>query len=81
MTRTILVAALAVFITGCTVVKINKDDTTTIRHQAGEGIGQDLANRACRRAGRQSAVIVSSVNKDAALPPGTGRQITTFRCV
>ena len=80
MTRAILIAALAVVIGACTIVKINKDDTTTIEHKAGAGVGQDLAAQACRRAGRQTAEIVSTHNKDAQLPPGAGTQVTTFKC-
>ena len=75
-----LVAACALFMSGCTIVKINPGDTTTIEHQGGADVAKDLSNRACRRAGQQSAEIVSTVNKDASLPPGTGKQVTTFRC-
>jgi hypothetical protein len=75
-----LLAAAALFATGCTVVKIGKGDTNSITHDAGPGIAQDLSNRACRKAGQQSAEIISTVNKDAKLPPGTGKQVTTFRC-
>ena len=78
MIRAVLLAALA--LSACTVVKINPGDTTTIEHEEGADVGKDLANRACRKAGQKSAVIVSSINKDASLPPGTGRQVTTFRC-
>jgi len=77
----ILFPAVAVLIAGCTIVKIDKGDTTTIEHKEGVGVGEDLANRACRRVGRQSAVIVATINKDASRPPGTGKQVTTFRCV
>jgi hypothetical protein len=75
-----LLAASALLAAGCTVVKIGKGDTNTITHKAGPGIAQDLANRACRKAGQQSAEILSTVNEDAKLPEGTGRQLTTFRC-
>lgn len=78
-----LAAALAVcalFASACTIVKINPDDTTTIEHEGGAEAAKDLSARACRRAGQQSAEIVSTVNKDAALPPGVGKQVTTFRC-
>jgi hypothetical protein len=70
----------ALFASACTIVKINPDDTTTIEHEGGAEVARDLSNRACRRAGQQSAEIVSTVNKDAALPAGTGKQVTTFRC-
>jgi hypothetical protein len=73
-------AASALFAGGCTVVKINEGDTTTIEHAAGAGVAEDLSNRACRKAGQQRAEIISTVNKDAKLPPGTGKQVTTFRC-
>lgn len=73
-----LFAACVLFAGGCTVVKIGTGDTNTITHAPGEE--KDLANRACRKAGQQSAEIISTVNKDASLPAGTGKQITTFRC-
>ena len=63
---------------GCTVVKIGKGDTNSITHAPGEE--KDLTSRACRKAGQQSAEIISTVNKDASLPAGTGKQVTTFRC-
>jgi hypothetical protein len=78
--RTFLFTASAVALGACTTIKLNDDNTTTITHKAGAGVGQDLATRACRKAGERSALIISSVNKDEALPPGTGRQQTTFRC-
>jgi hypothetical protein len=34
----------------------------------------------CQKAGETSAIIVSTVNKDPALPAGQGKQLTTFRC-
>jgi hypothetical protein len=80
MTRIILLAACAVTLSACTTIKLNKDNTNTITHKAGAGVAQDLATRACRKAGELRAVIISSVNKDATLPQGTGRQVTTFRC-
>ena len=75
-----LLAVCALFASACTIVKINPDDTTTIEHEGGAEVAKDLSNRACRRAGQQSAEIVSTVNKDASLPDGTGKQVTTFRC-
>jgi hypothetical protein len=75
-----LLAVSALLAGGCTVVKINKGDTNTIQHKPGADVARDLSNRACRRAGQQSAEIISTVNKDAQLPPGTGKQVTTFRC-
>ncbi len=75
-----LLAVCALFASACTIVKINPDDTTTIEHEGGAEVATDLSNRACRRAGQQRAEIVSTVNKDAALPDGTGKQVTTFRC-
>jgi hypothetical protein len=81
MTRLLsLLAACALCIGACTIVKINPDDTTSIEHEAGAEVAKDLSNRACRRAGQSSAEIISTVNKDAALPAGTGKQVTTFRC-
>jgi hypothetical protein len=75
-----MLAACAVITSACTMVKINADDTTTIEHEGGAEVAKDLSARACRRAGQQSAEIISTVNKDASLPAGEGRQVTTFRC-
>jgi len=75
-----LLAACALFTSACTIVKINKGDTTTIEHEGGAEVAQDLADRACRRGEQVSAEIVSTVNKNSELPPATGRQVTTFRC-
>ena len=74
-----LLVASALLAGGCTVVKIGKGDTNTITHAPGEE--KDLTSRACRKAGNQTAEIISTVNKDASLPPGTGKQVTTFRCL
>lgn len=80
MMRATLLAACVIF-SACTVVKIGKGDTNTIQHDGGADVAQDLANRACRRAGgQQQAQVLSTENKDPALPPGTGKQVTTFRC-
>jgi hypothetical protein len=79
MVRTALLAA-CVIVGACTVVKIGKGDTNTIQHDGGAEEANNLANRACRRAGQQTAEIISTVNKDPSLPPGTGKQVTTFRC-
>jgi hypothetical protein len=76
----VLLAACTLFASACTMVKINPDDTTTIEHEGGAEVAKDLSSRACRKAGQQSAEIISTVNKDASLPPGTGKQVTTFRC-
>lgn len=78
MKQTVLLAACLI-IGACTVVKIGEGDTSTLQHE-GSADAQDLANRACRRAGQQQAQIISTENKDPALPPGTGKQVTTFRC-
>lgn len=79
MLRTALLAA-CVICSACTVVKIGKGDTNTIQHEGGAEEANNLATRACRRSGGQSAEIISTVNKDSSLPPGTGKQVTTFRC-
>jgi hypothetical protein len=73
--------AVAALLTGaCTMVRVNSDDTSTIEHKGGVETGRDLANRACRRAGQQSAEIISTVNKNPEDAPETGKQVTTFRC-
>ena len=75
-----LVAIGALSIGACTMVRINSGDTSTIEHKGGVETGRDLANRACRRAGQQSAEVISTVNKNPEDPPETGKQVTTFRC-
>ena len=77
---TTTLAAAALLTCACTMVRINSDDTSTIEHKGGVEHGRDLANRACRRAGQDSAEIISTVNKNPEDPPETGKQITTFRC-
>ena len=74
-----LLAACVLIAGGCTVVKIGEGDTNSITHAPGEE--KDLTSRACRKAGNQTAEIISTVNKDASLPAGTGKQVTTFRCL
>jgi hypothetical protein len=64
----------------CTVIKINEGDTQTIEYEGDAEVAKDLTARACRKARRASAEIISTVNKDPARPPGEGRQVTTFRC-
>jgi hypothetical protein len=80
MMRSVFLPALCVIFGACTTIKINHDDTSTIEHEGGVQVAKDLTTRACRRAGQQSADIISTVNKDPALPAGTGKQVTTFRC-
>jgi len=80
MIRAVVLASLCVVLGACTTIKINKDDTSTIEHEGGADVAKDLTTRACTRAGQQSAEIISTVNKDPALPAGSGKQVTTFRC-
>jgi hypothetical protein len=81
MMRLVSLLAVAVAFTGaCTMVRVNSDGTSTIEHKGGVETGRDLANRACRRAGQQSAEIISTVNKNPEDSPETGKQVTTFRC-
>ena len=75
-----LVTLGAVSIGACTMVRVNSDETSTIEHKGGVEKGRDLANRACRRAGQDSAEVISTVNKNPEDPPETGKQVTTFRC-
>jgi hypothetical protein len=79
MTRTVLLAA-CIILGACTAIRINGDDTTTIEHEPGADVARDLTTRACQRVGEHSAEIISTVNKNTDLPPGTGTQVTTFRC-
>lgn len=72
--------ALCAILGACTTLKIGPGDTSSITYEGTPDVGNDLATRACRKAGQQSAEIISTVNKDAALPPGTGKQVVTFRC-
>jgi hypothetical protein len=71
---------LVVGMAGCAIVKINKDDTTSIEYRGSAAVGRDYATRACRKGGQRSADIISIQNKDAARPAGQGRQVVTFRC-
>ena len=64
----------------CTTIKLNDNNTNTITHKAGDQVGQQLADRACQRAGERRAIIISTINKNPSLPEGEGRQVTTFRC-
>jgi hypothetical protein len=81
MTRSAVLLSLCVILGACTTIRINGDETSTIEHEGGVGVAKDLTTRACRRASQQSAEIISTVNKDPALPAGTGKQVTTFRCL
>jgi hypothetical protein len=74
-----LILIVSGFIAACATVKINHDGTNTITH-ASTADGRQLADRACKNGGERSAIEVVTVNMDASLPPGTGRQMTTFRC-
>ena len=80
MMRFSAAVVLCAMIGACTTIKIGKDDTSTIVYTGGADVGMNLATRACRKAGQRSAEIISTVNKDPALPAGTGRQVSTFRC-
>ena len=80
MKSALVVSLCCVLMGACTTIKLNGDNTNTITHKAGEGVAQDLAARACHRAGERRAVIISTMNKDPSKPEGTGRQVTTFRC-
>ena len=81
MTRSVMPFALCIALAACTTIRINGDDTSTIEHEGGAGVAQDLTTRVCQRAGQQGSEIISTVNKDPDLPAGTGKQVTTFRCV
>jgi len=81
MMRSAVLLALCVIASACTTIKINPGDSQTIQYKGGPDVAKDLTTRACRRAGQQSAEIISTVNKDPALPAGTGRQVATFRCL
>jgi len=80
MIRSVVLSSLCVVIGACTTIKVNEDDTSTIEHEGGVEVARDLTTRACVRAGQKSAEIISTVNKDPALPAGSGKQVTTFRC-
>ena len=80
MMRSAVLSSLCVVLGACTTIKVNKDDTSTIEHEGGVEDAKDLTTRACVRAGQKSAEIISTVNKDPALPAGSGKQVTTFRC-
>jgi hypothetical protein len=80
MRSALVVSMCCILLSACTTIKLNDDNTNTITHKAGEGVAQDLAARACHRAGERRAVIISTMNKDPSKPEGTGRQVTIFRC-
>lgn len=82
MRLALLISAMgcAAVMSACTTVKLNHDNTNSITHAA-DADPKQLANRACHKARSGNGIVVSTVNKDASLPPGTGKQITTFRCV
>jgi hypothetical protein len=80
MLRSILVAAVVVLLGACTVIKVNRGDSETIEYDGGPEVARDLTTRACHKAGQPSAEIISTQNKDPSLPPGTGRQVTVFKC-
>ena len=80
MKHLVVLLALCLAVSGCAVIKINPDDTNSITYTGGPDVAQDLTTRACRKAHQKSAEIISTVNKDPKLPPGKGRQVTTFRC-
>jgi hypothetical protein len=81
MIRTAVLSFLCVVVGACTTIKINDDDTSTIEYEGGAEVANDLTTRACRLAGQQRAEILSTANKDPALPAGSGKQVATFRCL
>ena len=81
MMRSAVLSSICVILGACTTIKINDDDTETIEYEGGAEVANDLTTRACRVAGQQRAEIISTVNKDPALPAGSGKQVTTFRCL
>ena len=81
MMRSAVLPLLCMVLGACTTIKINGGDTQTIEYEGGAEVAKDLTTRACRVAGQQSAEIISTVNKDPALPAGSGKQIVTFRCL
>jgi hypothetical protein len=80
MLRMTLLALLSLPMGGCTTVTLNDGSTNTVTHKEGPGVAEEMATRACRKAGEGQAVILSTVNKDPSQLEGTGRQVTTFRC-
>jgi len=81
MIRSAVLSFLCVVVSACTTIKINGDDTSTIEYEGGLEVAQDLTTRACQVAGQQRAEILSTANKDPALPAGSGKQVATFRCL
>jgi hypothetical protein len=75
-----MVIALCDVLLGCTTVTVGPDGASSITYEGDPAAGKDLADRACRRAGQESADVISIENKDASLPPGAGKQVITFRC-
>ena len=81
MIRPAVLPLLCAILGACTTIKINDDDTQTIEYEGGADVARDLTTRACQVAGQQRAEIISTANKDPALPAGSGKQVATFRCL
>jgi hypothetical protein len=81
MIRSRMLPVLCIAFAACTTIKVSSGDASTLEHEGGAEVAKDLTTRACQRAGQQGSEIVSTVNKNPDLPAGTGKQITTFRCV
>ena len=77
--RLIALAAACSFLSACTTFNLGSE-STTVEHEGGVEVAQDLANRACQRVGEPGAEVLSTVNKNPDLPPGSGTQVSTFRC-
>lgn len=80
MPRTFLWIVCLIMLGACTTIKLNHGNTNTITYRGTPEKGQQLATRACRKAGERRAIVISTINKDASLPDGKGRQVATFRC-
>jgi hypothetical protein len=80
MFRTVALLAISAVLGACTTIKIGPGDSSSITYEGGPDVGKDLATRACHKAGQQGVEIISTANKDASLPAGTGKQVVTFRC-
>jgi hypothetical protein len=77
-----LVTALG--LSGCAgMVTFNDGSQTAIEHDSfvSADRARTLAAKSCAQAGKQDAQLVTSVNKNPALPAGSGVQVSTYRCM
>lgn len=83
MKTTIATLALAT-LTACSgLVTSSSNEQVTLEHDlfTSQSALAQSATRACNQQGKSRAEKQSSVNKNPNLAPGTGVQLSTFRCI